>query len=236
MKKVLILVLSADVPPYDEMMQTSQNTWDSINIEGCETLYYCDASEKPNTEKVIYVDTVYNLFTMGRKDLLAYEWILANKEFDYVARVNSSCYVNKKELIKYVQNLPEKDLFSGFTVPVENGDPYMWGGLQFVISRDVIQKMVDNKWNWNHKVMEDQAMSELVRSLGIPFHEGKACSIDKQLNDSWLLLAYGGGDNMVFADFAELNKLDNHFFYRVKCDGQRSVDKFVMEEMFKCLS
>ena len=40
MKKVLILVLSCETPPYNKMVDTSKSTWDSIEVDGVETIYY----------------------------------------------------------------------------------------------------------------------------------------------------------------------------------------------------
>lgn len=230
MKRVLILVLSSDFHPYNKMIQTSMETWDSVETEGVETIFYCGMSDKPNTEKVIYMPVGNGLFEMGKKCLLAYEWALQNKEFDYVARVNASCYVDKKNLIKFVENLPETNVFAGVETDSQNGFRYLWGGCQYIISKDVLQKIVDNKHLWMHQYMEDESMSLVVSGLGIPFSEGKSGSIDK-MPDGWRIISYGG-ESVAFNEFSEIIRLKHHF-YRVKCDKNRNVDAFVMHELFK---
>ena len=232
MKKVLILVLSSDFPPYDQMIQTSLKTWEMLEVEGVDTVFYCGKSNKKNSEKVIYLPVDNRLHDMGSKSILAYEWALQNKQFDYVARVNASCYVDKTKLIEFVQQLSETNVFAGTVAESQNGFKYLWGGCQFIISKDVLQKIVDNQKLWRHDLMEDEAMSLVVSALEIPFFEGKSGAIDK-MPEGWRIISYGG-ESMSFTDFSEIVKLGHHF-YRVKCDGKRDVDAFVMKELFKVL-
>ena len=228
---VLILVLSADVPPYDAMIQTSMDTWDSKQIPGCQTVYYCGESSKSDTDKIIYLPVPDHLFNIGNKTLTAFEWALQNKEFDYIARVHSSIYVNKEQLMDYIPYLNQTGVFSGIEAPSQNGFQYVWGGTGYIISKDVIRLIVDNKQHWDHTFMEDESMSLLVRKLGIPFTGGnRACSIDKK-EHGWQCTSYCG-NSTDFTDFKELAPL-KHFFYRVKQDGKRELDKFIMNELFK---
>lgn len=235
MKKVLILVISTDEPPYDKMITTSLATWDSVEVECCETIYYTGKSHKPSTDKIKYLPIDNDLFSMGKKNLAIFDWALKNKDFDYVARVNASCYVNKEELLKYCQNLPNENLFAGSVADSQNGFKYVWGGGQFIISRDVINKIVDNKEYWAHSFMEDESMSLLVEKLGIPFTAGYSAAIDN-MGDHWRLITYGGeGVSITFTEFADVKKL-NHHFYRVKQDQKRWVDEFIMHRLFETLT
>lgn len=230
MKTVLILVLSCDKPPYDKMIKTSLSTWDSVDIEGCETIYYCDEGKK-NTEKIVYLPVKYSLETMGEKTLQAFDWALKNKKIDYIARVHSSCYVDKKRLLDYIQTLPDSDVFAG--AEVTDTPRWMWGGGHFILSKDVVEKIVSNRSKWNHSVMEDKAMSYLVDSLGIPFTQGKSCSINKT-EKGWLLLACGNGINIELNSWDDVKKETNHF-YRVKQDGDRAMDGIIMNALFNVL-
>lgn len=232
MKKTLILVLSADFPPYDQMIETSRKTWDSIEVEGTETVYYCGASKKENTDKIIYLPVTEGLLNMGFKTIAAFEWALQNKEFDYLARPHSSTYVDKKRLQEYVQTLPNENVFAGAIADSQNGFKFCWGGAHYLISKDVIKKIVENKYLWEHKYMEDESMSLVVSKLGIQFTDGKSGSIDK-LENGWHCISYGG-ESITFNEFEELKRLKHHY-YRVKCDGNRWMDGFVMEELFKVL-
>ncbi len=234
MKKVLILVMSSQNHPYQKMIETSLQTWDSINVDGVESVFYCGNPMKENTDKIIYFPLNESYATMGEKTLRAYEWALNNKEFDYVARVNSSCYVNKKELIKYIQTLPDKNVFAGLEVVASDiCEKWMWGGGQYIISKDVIELIVENRDMWNHNAMDDQAISFLANKLNIPYYQGKACSIDKG-KDGWVCTSYGE-PSIEFTDFADMNKLDNQYFIRVKYDLDRTVDEYIMKQLYQNL-
>lgn len=228
MKRALILVISSEVRPYGKMIDTSLATWDSIKVEGVQTIFFCGRSTQLDTDKIKHFPIQEGLYQMGHKGLLAYEWALNTLEFDYVARVNSSCYVSKKKLLNYCQTLPEANVFEG--LQVTDIPKWMFGGGQFIISKDVLQKIVDNKDKWNHNEMEDKAMSYLVDSLGIPFRDGNACSINKD-ESNWTLLNYGFGESIKFSDFKDVANTP-HYYFRVKQDGERELDEKIMIKLF----
>jgi len=232
MKKVLILVLSADFPPYDKMVQTSLETWDSIEQEDCETVYYFGKSNKQNSDKFIYLPIHESLSAMGQKTLLAFEWALQNKEFDYIARPHSCIYVNKKELVKRVNSLPDENVFSGLMV--EDKRNWLWGGCGYIISKDVVKKLVDGKPHLDIRKMEDIGISHLASDLEIPYTQGLGCSIDR-LQDKWRCTCYGT-ESFEFDDFSEVKKSEGQYFYRVKCDGNRDKDEYIMRQLFKALN
>lgn len=231
-KKVLILVLSCDLPPYRKMIETSQNTWDSFETDDVETIYITGESKQNSGSKEINLPIVESLYSMGEKAIQSFDYVLKNRDFDYVARVNSSCYVDKKELIKFVQDLPEKDLFMG--AEVIDTPRWNWGGYQFIYSKDVLQKIVENRRFWNHGLMEDKSVSILIDKIGIPYTKiKKSCSINKQ-DSGWLTISCEN-NNFYFQNFDEVKEYGN-IFYRVKNDPDRNVDEFVMNELFKCLN
>ncbi len=230
MKKVLILAIGCSLDPWKKMYETSKETWDSVEVQGVETIFYFGNPIDENTQDRIYFPIEEGYFNMGYKMLEAFKWALENKEFDYVARINGSCYVDKRELIKYIQILPEKEIFQGGIV--EHTPKWMWGGLQFIISRDVIQRVVDNENKFQHNLVEDVALSYLITELGIPYTSGKGCSIDRD-GENWRLVGYGG-ESYTFNNFKSIRDNGN-FFYRVKQDGDRKQDEYLMKELYKIL-
>lgn len=235
MKKCLILVVSSQYEPYDKLWLSQKNTWDSIEIDGVETVFYFSAPVKPNTDKEIYFPLAECYETMSAKMILAFEWALKNKEFDYISRVNSSCFVDKKRLIEYVQTLPNENVFQGLRVSAsDNNKEWLWGGGMFSISKDVIEKIVANKHLLRNDIMEDMSLSYLVSELGVPFIDGKSCSIDKT-DKGWRCIMYGYGNSFEFTEWEEIKNITQHY-YRVKNDLNRDVDRFVMERLFEVLN
>lgn len=231
MKTVLVFVLGSAESPYPELMQASRETWDSIVPEGVLTRYYSNRI-KTNPARTIQFQVAGDLHSMGRKDLLAYRWALENLTWDFMARVNASCYVRKNALLEYAQSLPATGLFRGVKTMHVN-IPYLWGGAHYLMSRDVVREFVNNGGQWDHREMEDVAMSILATKLGIALDEtGLACSVNERPGD-WLCIGYGS-PSFEFKDFAEFKaKVGGQFFIRVKQDLKRERDIWIMKELHR---
>lgn len=226
MKTVLIYVLSAWRPPYDKMIDTAKATWDAEPLKHTLTWYYCGNPVGNDGPRVVSFDAGaedYN--TIGRKNIMAYEWALG-LQWDFMARVNASCYVHKRRLLDHVQTLPATGLIRGIcsapTPACGVNRPFMWGGGQFIISRDVIEAFVRKKDHWRHDVMEDVAMSELAQDLGFSLDcNGLVCSINRT-SDGDRLITYNGPE-------------DAQFFFRCKYDPDRNVDADIMRSLKQTL-
>ena len=88
--KILISVLSVRTPPYGQMIDTSKATWDSIEVPGVETIYYVGEPDTPLADKVLGTPVKEGYATIGHKNLIAWKWMLENRQFDFMARVNAS--------------------------------------------------------------------------------------------------------------------------------------------------
>lgn len=224
-------MLSSDFYPYNRLMETSMETWDSVEVEGVETIFYCSQSSKPSTDKVMYIPIEPDIHNIGRKTLKCIQWAVANKDFDYIARPNANCYVRKQKLKDYVQSLPDTGVFT--TLEVATTPAWGWGGGQAIISRDVAEAIVNHAGEWNHMEMEDMAMSRLVLRLGYSFTPAIACSIDRLIG-KWRCTCYGS-ESFEFDTFDEIVKAEPQFFFRTKQDYDREKDLEIMRELFKYL-
>lgn len=237
MKRVLILVLSTEKDWYARLAETSRATWDAEEVEGVETIFYFGASDRPSTDKLLFTNVADDFFNMGRKTLAAFEYALANREFDYVFRANASLYVDKAGLAKYCLNKPEQDLALGVVADCGNFEgeifPFLWGP-SFLLSRDVVQKVVDNAAQWNHRAMEDNAISLVLRALGIPLdNRGSMASIALRNGGYECIYYEEGKGGAVFLNELEgiQRRLPNQFAFRVKDDSNRENDCELMREL-----
>lgn len=236
MKKVLILVLSTERDWYARLAETSRATWDSVEVEGVETIFYFGRSAKQSTDKILYTDIEDDFFAMGRKTLAAFEYALKNRQFDYVFRANASLYVDKKGLLRYVQNQPVTNLALGVIAPGSHeGEQFqfMWGP-SYLLSKDVVQKVVDNAALWNHRMMDDMAISHLLHAIKVPLdNRGSMASIALR-NGGYEFVFYGSGmgGGVTLKSLAELREhLPDQFAFRVKDDANRENDVLLMKEL-----
>lgn len=142
--KTLILVLSHLQEGYEEFIDTQKETWDSIKEPGIETFYYYagKAREGKDNEWGIDIDgsieNTYNKMILAFRKALEYKW-------DYLFRTNSTSYVVKPFLSKIVKQLKRENTIAG-----QLGHyPYCFKntghvqGFSMIISRDVVQMLVD---------------------------------------------------------------------------------------------
>lgn len=233
--KVFILVLSAVREPWGDLMATQQETWDAVEHPQTQTLYYCARAKNGPVRPDVRYSTMDDwLEHVSPRTIEAFGWALES-EWDYLARPNSSCYVHKGNLVRFCETLPAEGVLRGGMTGGE--DPFLWGGCQYVISRDVIERMVETKDRWNANLMDDQSITKSAQALGIDLHQGPmACAIDDHGDGTYTCVVYGPGETFKFTDFAEVaQRVPDHFFFRVKQDLRRHLDIEMMHQLKKQL-
>lgn len=233
--KVLILVLSAVREPWGALMAAQQETWDSVAHPQTQTLYYCaKAKNGPVRPDIRYSAMEDWLEHVSPRTIEAFGWALES-EWDYLARPNSSCYVHKPGLVKFCETLPKTGVLRGGMTGGD--DPFLWGGCQYIFSRDVIERMVATKDTWRERLMDDQSITKSAQALGIDLHQGPmACAIDDHGDGTYTCVVYGPGETFKFTDFADVPvKAPGHFFFRVKQDLRRHLDVQMMRKLKEVL-
>jgi hypothetical protein len=174
---------------------------------------------------------------MGRKTLSAFDYALKNREFDFVFRANASLYVDKAGLLRYVQDKPTENLALGVVADCglfkDERFPFLWGP-SYMLSRDVVQKVVDNADKWEHSIMEDVAISRVLRDIDIPLDRRASMASITLRNGAYELTYYehGAGGFVSMSDLNDVRRrLPDQFAFRVKCDEDRTVDLRLMHEL-----
>lgn len=237
MKRALILVLSARRDPWGDLMDASLQTWDAEPHPQTQTLYYCaghngNTLQRPDVRYSAMEDSLENI---SPRTFEAFQWALEIEGWDYIARPNSSCYVHKGNLAAHIQTLPDSGVLRGMWTGGMEDQGFLWGGGQFILSRDVVAAMVA-QGGWRDKLMDDEAITRSAQGLGISMHQGAvAATIGDNHDKSFTCVVYGLGENFTFTDWADVRKADGHFFFRVKQDHDRHMDVRIMRELKKHL-
>ncbi len=230
---VLILVLSARREPWGSLMDCQIETWDSETPARMRTMYYIGKSDEYfSAEDVFYSPELdESLESVSPRTIESFEMAL-ELDWDFMARPHSSTYVHKANLVKFCETLPKTDVLCGIET---GGDKsFIWGGGHFLFSRDVIERMVENKDKWNRNIMDDQSISEMAKMLEIPVTPGRTATVNLQPDGSYMTLVYNHGENFTHTDFENISeKLDGHFFVRCKHDPDRTQDLRIMRELHK---
>lgn len=237
MNKLMIMVLSMGSGRYLDLMNASLKTWDTIEVDNVKTVFYCGNEGKPSTDKVIYTSVSESLNNMGRKNVEAFRWALnCGFDFDYMMRVNSTCYVNKRTAFDFVQQFHARKSFLGAISPVDIDGKYafyLWGPTLY-LSRDVVEMYVSNSDKLRYSVSEDVDISLLLSQLGVTLDSrGNFASIN-QKPDGWLVITYGNP----FYGGGHISRLDelkgkNIASIRVKQFQHVSVEVDLMRRLFE---
>lgn len=173
MPKILIMILSFKDAPYGQLMKAQQETFDSIKVEGVETIYYCGGYEQTTIHindwsmECIY-DITDNYFKMAGKFKRCLQQIHeCGNEYDFIFRSNSSSYLQKQRLKEFAATLPTEKLYAGKTlVDVNDFSGISISGAGIWLSRDTAE-ILRNEIDPNFEMEEDIYISRILRKRGV---------------------------------------------------------------------
>lgn len=164
--KILIICLSYfDDNIYTKFYKTQKNTWDSLEVDGVKTLFLTGNGDDNFIENdVIRTDVKESLFNCGYKTLKAFE-LIKELDFDFIFRTNSSSYVDKSLLKDYLLEKPKERFYSG-VVGNHNGIKFS-SGSGFIMTKDLVNLVLENRQSWNHSYIDDVALGLLLKNFGV---------------------------------------------------------------------
>lgn len=182
--KILIIVLSHDDNGgiYSKFYESQKKTWDSIIVDGVET-YYLFGNHNKNEiiNNKILTDVIdKDIYSCGYKTIKSFE-LINELNYDYVFRTNSSSYVDKQKLIEYVTDKPLDDYYSG-VIGYYNGINFASGSGYF-LSKNLVNKVIKNSNLWNHTLIDDVAISDLLKNFNITPSKNPRYDILSNTND-----------------------------------------------------
>jgi hypothetical protein len=151
--------------------------------------------------------------TIGVRTLSAFEFVLNDSDWEYLWRANVSNYVYAPCLFSTIENLPKGNLAAG--VINHFGDvPYL-SGAGYLLSRDVVERVIENARLWNNAYLDDVALGLLLLDLDIPLLPVERLSI----SDVSQLDEYSRSELVNYASF--------------RCNGlhDRSQDILIMKRL-----
>ncbi len=125
----------------------------------------------------LYVNASDDSLGMGHKTIKAMEWILSNSNFDFLFRTNTSSYFSEERLSNYIKEnftKPEK-VYAGLihtTNDKEGKEITFASGSGFILSRDVVESIVQNKNLWDHDYWDDVSLAIVMNKLNVPVSKG----------------------------------------------------------------
>jgi hypothetical protein len=165
-KKISILLLTCKDYPFDLMEDCIRNTWGKEKNENVNIWYYYGGFSNFNIEgDKIQCTSLEGYENIGKKTLEAFEFLL-DTDFDYLFRPNSSSFVNIKKLQEFLNSCPSEKFYAGSIIPYETYDKNIneefknecVSGCGYILSRDLVKYIVENKNMWEHDIIDDIAL------------------------------------------------------------------------------
>lgn len=170
---IYILVLSYYKPPFTELMQAQQETWDSIEVPGIETIYYHGGEEYEVRQIHFWSHQIQykcsdDYFQMQWKFKLCLDSILSKMQpCDMVFRTNSSSYIHKQRLKEWLATLPREQCYAGWSLD------WCVSGAGMALSYDTCH-ILRREINPGVQVEEDVLIGTIMKRFGIKIIDDKS--------------------------------------------------------------
>ncbi|HZT15300.1 MAG TPA: hypothetical protein VFA19_05080 [Gaiellaceae bacterium] len=164
--RILVLVLGARVAPYPLLMRVIERTWASVDVAETEVLFYRGGSATRLRGRHLELPVGDDLPNVGRKTLACFDHVLEHRRFDVVFRTNCSSYVDLPNLRRFADATGRVDAYYAGSVAMHEGSPFASGSGYF-LSRDLVQRVVSARSEWNHAVLDDVALGAQLARFGV---------------------------------------------------------------------
>lgn len=231
-KKVIILVMCSSNPDYKKLENNIKETWFNIKNDDVEIIFYSDNEKIENKSEypvLIGNDLILpcddGFFNLGHKTIKAFDWVNKNYNYDYIYRSNLGAYVDSNKLIKFIEGKNKTKFYCG----IVGKDSYYLGrevtfasGSGYFLSNDLVEIVLSNEHLWNHNIVDDVALGELLSKFSI--------NVDK----SAMRLNYC--DNKVFYQIGDLDvdHIDKSELYHIRLrSDSREIDINRMSNLYE---
>jgi len=199
--KIAIVVLSHfDNDVYSELFKIQNETWNSIDVEDVDTFFLIGNCDENKIDGNVIKTTAPESIHCGEKVVESFK-LLNNIDYDFIFRTNSSSYVDKIRLKKFIETNCDEDTYCGLT---EDGIEGLYvSGCGYIISKKNLNLICINENLWNYKYLwDDMSLGYLMKKLNIPIKLGFRQDIVSDL------------------DYIDLNQ----YHYRLKCNCSNRVE------------
>ena len=113
--------------------------------------------------KVLFLEA---LFLQRWKKLSIIKYFVTSHEHDFLLMITPSCYINQRNLLRYVQNLPiDKPLYRGSVQAAHDG-PFVAGGT-LILNKKAGKLLLKNRYKIPTHLMDDVAFGVTMNRLAI---------------------------------------------------------------------
>jgi hypothetical protein len=156
------------------MIDTQKKTWCSETVEGIRKIFYWgNAKENKLIGDDLYLTDSERYDQIGPRTLNAFEFT-KDIDYDYLVRANAGAYINQENLLKYLQDKPRNNFYSGIAGHYKGVD--YASGSTYILSKDLVQRLCADKYliriyfDDKDLCVDDVAVGEMIARYGIRVH------------------------------------------------------------------
>lgn len=101
----------------------------------------------------------------GPRTVEIFKYALHNYDFDYLLRITSTCLPVASELVKLINGLPRNRVYAGQKLRFAGTD--FNSGSSLLFSRDVVQRIVEERHDYRYNVYEDVGLGHLIKQQNL---------------------------------------------------------------------
>lgn len=151
----------------------------------------------------IHVKSPDSYLTFRWKSRAMMKYALEKYDFDFLFMTTTSSYIRPQTLMGICEGLPRTSFYGG--AKAYEGATFAAGSNRF-LSRDVVQRIVENKRCYLPQIIEDVSLSRAVYDLGVEL----------------VFLPHLDIDSMKYLDSLSDGELSSHYHLRVKSGALQS--------------
>jgi hypothetical protein len=166
MKFLVLIISDENSTSYQFLEETIRDTWGSLKSEHWDIFYLyskLDIDHPFLDGDQFFAKGPERLDSIGNKMIQSFEFFLKNYEFDYIFRTNLSSYV---DLPRLYQTINQKKFTYDGVLGSDNGIKFA-SGAGYIISRELVEYVVTHKESWNHGLIDDVAIGQIINKIGI---------------------------------------------------------------------
>jgi hypothetical protein len=152
---------------------------------------------------------------LGIKTISAFKCALETLEFDFLFRINTSSYLNVEKMRESLATVEPRNYYAGLK-GIHRGQIFA-SGCGYILSRDLVELVVDNYKSWNHLQIDDVALGELLTTkFNFPIQEFPRIDVNsieavqtitsKDLQNTFLFRCKTGESDSTISIMRELHK------------------------------
>ncbi len=120
----------------------------------------------------LFLDISDDTLNMGKKTLLAFDWLNNNIDYDFLVRPTPSSYIDYKNLNQYINdNFLNKEIVYGGKIQETNDQSgnlvSFASGSSLILNKRCVDQILQNQDLWEHDYWDDVGLALLLKKINI---------------------------------------------------------------------